>query len=82
MVVEPDADAARLAQLVLEALDLIQEVEHSMADLFNGLRGGGLVGGKAQLRQPGRTSAPVGALFRGAHAVRVAGRHDIRAGRR
>ena len=41
------------AQLVLEALDLIQEVEHSMADLLDDLRGCGLVGGQAQLRQPG-----------------------------
>ena len=45
VVVEPDADAARLAQFVLEALDLTQEVERSMADLLDDVRWRGVVGG-------------------------------------
>jgi hypothetical protein len=79
VVVEPDADAARLAQLVLEAADLIQEDERGVADLLDDLRGCGLAGGQAQLCQPGRASAPPGALFMSAHAVTLSGGHDIRA---
>lgn len=79
VVVKPDTYPARLSELVLKALDLTQQVEQGITDLLEGLRGCGLVLAQAELCQPGRASTPPGALFKGAHAVRVPGGHDIRA---